>query len=122
MQLSVEHVGDVTVAKLCSESLTVTNVKSFRSEMEKFLGSGAKIVLDMSALHFIDSSGIGALLSCINKAKSINGSVRLCAVTLPVQNILELVRADRFVQVFDMLEDAVHSFGSKDGFAEAQSE
>ncbi len=117
MELSVEHVGDVTVAKLCVDSLTVTNAKLFRSDMENLLKSDVKIVLDMSRLSFIDSSGIGALLSCINKAQSMNASVRLSAVTRSVQNILELVRVDRFVQVFDMVDDAVHSFGGKEGVA-----
>jgi anti-sigma B factor antagonist len=117
MKLSVEHVGDVTVAKLCSEALTMTNVKSFRSEMEQILRFSPYIVLDMGALCFIDSSGIGALLSCINKARSVNGAVRLCAVTRPVQNILELVRADRFVQIFDVVDDAVRSFEGEEGVA-----
>jgi anti-sigma B factor antagonist len=110
MELSVEHVGDVTVAKLCVESLTANNAKDFGSAISNLLGSGAKIVLDMGSLEFIDSSGIGALMACIKKAKSLNGALRLCAVTRPVRNLLALVRVDRFVQVFQAIDDAVRSF------------
>lgn len=117
MELSVEHVGPVIVAKLCFESLTVNNAQDFRSEITNLLTPGARVVLDMSNLAFIDSSGIGALIGCISKARSLKGDVRISSVTRPVQNLLELVRADRFVQVFDLVDQAVSSFAGTEDVA-----
>lgn len=114
MELSVEHVGAVTIARLSFESLNVNNARDFRSAMENLLKQDSKIVLDMGALAFIDSSGIGALVACVKMARSLKGDVKLSTLTLPVQNLLALVRVNRFVQVFDVVDDAVRSFSCEE--------
>jgi anti-sigma B factor antagonist len=112
MYFELEQDGSVTVARICSESLSANNVKDFKSQISNILIPEARLILDMGNLKFIDSSGIGALVSCANKLNLMNGSLRLCNVTRQVRNLFELVRVDKFFQVFDTLDDAVRSFGS----------
>jgi anti-sigma B factor antagonist len=110
MEFKTEQIGDVTVAQVCEESLSAKNVKDFESLISDLLKPDAKIVLDMSSLKFVDSAGIGAILSCVkNKNLSKNG-LRLCSVTTQVRNLFELVRVHRLLQVFNTLDEAVRSF------------
>jgi anti-sigma B factor antagonist len=112
MELRIEQIGDVTVVQVCAESLSANNVKEFKSQIAELVKPYAKIVLDMSSLKFVDSSGIGALLSWMNNLRLSNGSLSLCNVTKSVRNLFELVRVHRFLQVFGNREEAVRSLGS----------
>lgn len=112
MEFRLEQDGEVTVAHVCSESLSANNVKDFKSKMSNLMIPDAQIVLDMGSLKFMDSSGIGTLVACANELNLLNGSLKLCNVTKQVRNLFELVRVGRFFEVFDNLEEAVSSFGS----------
>lgn len=112
MEFKLEQDGDVTVAYVCSESLSAHNVKDFKSKMSDLVRPDARIVLDMSLLKFMDSSGIGALIASVNDLNRLKGAVRLCNVTKQVRNLFDLVRAGRFFQVFASRDEAVSSFGS----------
>ena len=110
MELKLEQVGDVTVAQVCDETLSANNVQDFKSEMAKILKPGSKVVLDMGKVKFVDSSGIGGLLSCVNNLSSSDSQLKLSNVTIQVRNLFELVRVHRFLNVFNTSEEAVRFF------------
>jgi anti-sigma B factor antagonist len=109
MEFQLDQIGDVTVAQLCDEVLSANNVADFKSKMENICKPGSKIVLDMVNVKFVDSSGIGALLSCVNWGKTKNCNLRLCNLTRQVRNLFELVRAHRFLEIFNTREEAIRS-------------
>lgn len=110
MEFQLDQIGDVTVAQVCDESLQASNVQDFKSKLSDLLKPDAKIVLDMSSLKFVDSTGIGALLSYVKYTSLSKGGLRLCNVTTQVRNLFELVRVHRFLQISNTVEEAVHSF------------
>jgi len=112
MEFELEQDGGVTVAHVCSESLSANNVKDFKSKIANLLTPDARIVLDMGRLKFVDSSGIGALVACASSLNQLNGSLRLCNLTTQVRNLFELVQVNKLFQVFDTRDDAVRSFSS----------
>lgn len=111
IELVVERVGDVTVVQLSFESLNSGNVREFKSKIEGYLKPDTKMVLDMGKLRFVDSSGIGAILSCTKALAAVKGSLKLCSVTDPVQNLFQLIHMDRILEVYPAREEAIHSFG-----------
>jgi anti-sigma B factor antagonist len=110
MDFKLEQIGEVMVAQVCEDTLATNNVQDFKSMMSDLFKPDAKIVLDMSCLKFVDSAGIGALLSCVKNTSLSKGALRLCNVTTQVRNLFELVRVHRFLQVFNTLDEAVRSF------------
>ena len=109
MDVKIEHIGDITVVQVFDESLSANNVKDFKSKISLLVKPDAKVILDMSTLKFVDSSGIGALLSWMNNLNSANGSLSICNVTKPVRNLFELVRVHRFLQLYNDREEAIRS-------------
>jgi anti-sigma B factor antagonist len=97
MQTTVEQVGDVVVG-LPGGSLDAGN---------------AKVVFDMSQLQFVDSSGLGALLSCLRQLNAAGGGLTLCGIAKPVCSLFELVRMDRISEIFDTKTDAVGALQGK---------
>lgn len=73
-----------------------------------------KLILDLPAVDFIDSSGLGALVSALKHLKQLDrgGDIRLANVQPSVGAVLEIIRLNRVFSQFSSVEDAVHSFAA----------
>lgn len=80
---------------------------TFRKVMAKFVEEGPRnIILDLSAIDFVDSSGLGALVQLVKKAKGEGGTVQV--VTNPrVTQTVKLVRLEQFLSLQPTVEDAI---------------
>src|SRR3989442_12487633 len=72
MVLRVEKIGDVTVVALLGE-LDASNVPQFKRHIAPVLEASSKVVFDVGQLQFIDSSGLGAILSCLRQVNAAGG-------------------------------------------------
>jgi len=100
-----------SLVSFSNDSLDAGNVKSFRDEIAKVTESSSMILLDMSQLSFVDSSGLGALLSCLRAMNSKDGSLRLFGITKPVMALFELVRMHRLFSIYSSQDDALNDTG-----------
>jgi len=74
-----------------------------KSQLTEVLSSkGAKMVLNLSNIKFIDSTGIGTLISALKTARENNGIFQLCALQKEVMNLITLMKLDK---VFDIFPD-----------------
>ena len=110
MKLKIEKSGDVHVITIEDESLEAMNSQEFKEEMAKILPDCRKVVLDLEHTDFVDSSGCGALLSCLRQLNATGGDLKFCNVQRPVRTLFELVRMDRIVEIHETCEAAVESF------------
>jgi anti-sigma B factor antagonist len=108
--LSVEQRGDVAVVVLGVQELDAGNEAAFKRDIAPVLEANAKVVLDLNQLKFIDSSGMGAFLSCLRKVNAKGGDLKLCRMTNQVRTIIELVRKHRMLDIFRSPEEAVSAF------------
>jgi len=69
-------------------------------------------VLDMSGLSFVDSSGCGALLSCLRKVKTKAGDLKLCSVSSQIRDLFKVIRMDQIFDIFETREEAVKAFAA----------
>lgn len=82
------------------KELGAANANSFRDQVRAAMTEAQKIVeIDLSQTMFVDSCGLGALISLHKTACSRNGLVRLVNPTPPVQQILELTRMHRIFEI-----------------------
>ena len=75
MQMAFERVGDVAVAPVPVEELDASNAAEFKRDIAPLLEANAKLVLDLSRLRFVDSSGLGAFISCLRKLNAKGGDL-----------------------------------------------
>ena len=69
------------------------------------------LVVDMSGVEFVDSSGLGLLVSLYRKRKEVEADVALCAVSGPARSVLELTRIDRVFRIYDSDTAAIQASG-----------
>ena len=59
-----------------------------------------KVVFDLRELRFVDSSGLGAILSCLRQLNGKGGELKLCGMTKPVRALFELVRMHKIFDIY----------------------
>ncbi len=110
MEMSIEKIGDVTVVVLPGERLDASDAKEFKRDIAPVLEANSKVVFDMSQLRFVDSSGLGAILSCLRQLNAAGGDLKLCGLSKPIRALFELVRMHRVFNIFNTKEEAVGAF------------
>jgi anti-sigma B factor antagonist len=112
MELSVEVVGDVAVATLFVDELDASNTGEFKQQMASVLAEHQNLVIDLGRVRFIDSSGLGAMLSCLRQVSAKGGDLKLCEMSKPVRAAFELVRLHRVLDIYPSRAEAVRAFQS----------
>jgi len=105
--------AEVTVHVIAGDHLDAGNVRDFKLAVEPMLKPHAKLVFDLSGLKFVDSSGLGAILSCLRQLNSQGGDLKLCGVTRPVRTLFELVRMHKVFDICNSSEEAIRAYGLK---------
>jgi anti-sigma B factor antagonist len=110
MQLAVDKFGDVAVAAVPVDELDASNASEFKRDIAPLLEANAKLVLDLSRLRFVDSSGLGAFISCLRKLNAKGGDLKLYGMSKQVRAVFELVRMHRVFDIVGTREEAVQAF------------
>jgi anti-sigma B factor antagonist len=114
MNLSVSHpASKVALVSFQNDALDASNVKAFREAMTPVVLGHAFVLLDMSGLKFVDSSGLGALLSCLRNMNNKSGELRLFGLTASVMALFELVRMHRIFAIYNTREEALEGTAEK---------
>jgi anti-sigma B factor antagonist len=100
MELELRNEGKVLVAKILSKRLDAAAAPDLKTKIgERITGGEHKIVIDLGAVDFVDSTGLGAALSLLKRLPP-TGTLGLCGVRPPVKDLLRLTRLDRVFQVW----------------------
>jgi anti-sigma B factor antagonist len=81
-------------------------------EKIKNLSSGGvkRIVMDMADVTFINSTGLGSLISSLTTVRAAGGDLRLSSVNEKVHNLFVITKLATVFDIHDTLEQAVSSF------------
>jgi len=81
--------------------LDASTVAKFRQEVESLLGSQtALLLIDLKEVPFVDSSGLGALVSVSKMMRSRNGDVALCSLSDGVRLLFKLTRMEKVFEIY----------------------
>ncbi len=107
---AIRQTSGILLIRLDEAHLDAGNVKAFKEAISPLLEDSPRVVFDMSALRFVDSSGLGALIACLRRVNKIQGDFKLCGMLRPVQALFELMRMHRVFNIHDTAEDAIRAF------------
>ena len=111
MEAVIDKCGDVSILEIPYEKIDASCKREFKSDVAPLLSEPkAKVVLDMRHVQFVDSSGIGVIISCLKQLSAEGGDLKLCGVAKPVRGLFELVRLHRLLDIFNTREEAVRAF------------
>jgi len=110
MSLQVIKQGDVVVIEVVGQ-LIVGNRQELKQKVLDEAEAGArKILVDFAKAGYIDSSGLGVLVSLAKRMRELGGDLRLANLNDDLQTLFELTKLDSLFQIADTRERALESF------------
>ncbi len=110
MQIFEQRIDGVLALRLKGR-LDASTSQDLKAKVTDLVRSGSvNLVMDMSGVDFIDSSGIGALVASLHSTTALGGTIKIAALQGPVRSILELTRLHRIFELFGDNAAAAASF------------
>jgi len=111
MQIETRAVGDVQILD-CSGQITLgEGTRTVRDAVVKILEKGSKnIILNLAGVNYIDSAGVGELVSTFASVSNRGGALKLLHLTKRIREVLTLTKLLTVFQVFEDEPDAIASF------------
>jgi anti-sigma B factor antagonist len=107
MSFSLSRTGD-TVVVTVNGQLVVTNRQEFKQAILDAAEQGARlVVVDFSQAGYIDSSGLGALVSLSRRLREAGGDLRLVGLNDDLRTLFELTRLDALFPLYTTQAEAV---------------
>lgn len=92
--------------------LNAANVDDFRDPCNSWLSEHeglSLVVLDLGAVDFIDSAGLGVLIALLKRVSERGGDVRLARLQKQARIVFEITRAHTIFDIFDSVETALQA-------------
>lgn len=106
MEMETRVEGEAAVVS-CTGRLNMVAAPRLKSQVDEAIAGGTtKIVVDLSGTSFIDSSGLGALVSGLKAARQAGGDLRLAGAGEQVRTVLSLTNLDRVLRSHATVGDA----------------
>ena len=111
LNISERQAGDVTVLDLSGKITIGEGSVSLRSAIKRLIEEGKKkILLNLAQVGYVDSSGIGELVSSYTTIGRENGQLKIVNLTQKIQDLLAITKLLTVFDVYDDEPTALNSF------------
>jgi anti-anti-sigma factor len=108
--ISTEKRDKIDIVTFNVDRINALITDEIREEINKLFGSGvSRIILDLSGVKYIDSSGFGCLLSVMKSARNTYGLLKLANPEPAVMQVLQTLHLHTVFEIYDDLEACVRS-------------
>jgi len=114
LALESRDVGQVTILDMRGRITLGDEIEDLRSAVRNLVAKGRKkIILNLAAVDYIDSSGVGELVGCFTTVRNAGGELKLLNLSKKVHDVLHVTK---LYTVFDIREDEFNAVKSFDYF------
>jgi anti-sigma B factor antagonist len=107
LRTEVSEVEGWTVVAVHGE-IDVATSPTLRERLIDLVSNGAtRMVLDLEAVDFVDSTGLGTIVSVLKRARTHGGDLRLVCTEARIRRLFEITGLDKAVPLHASLEDAL---------------
>jgi anti-sigma B factor antagonist len=104
--IDVTYTPDLCIARLTLVRIDAASAPELRVALVPLAQQKSRMLLDISAVDFIDSTGLGALISVL-KALGNDGEMAIAGARPAVRRLLELTRLDQVMRLYPTVANAV---------------
>jgi anti-sigma B factor antagonist len=110
MKIIERRINDITILDL-DGNLALEANPEFRKQVNAVIDAGArKLIVNFAAARYMDSSGLGELISCYLTLQRMNGQIKLIHLSDRLQTLLAITKLTAIFESFDSETAAVSSF------------
>jgi anti-anti-sigma factor len=111
MNLQIESHDDIKIIRIREERLVYSMLSSFFAEVSKEIEGGArKVLIDMSAVNYIDSASVGCLMDIYRTLAEKSGTIRLLGLQERVETMVSMTGLHNFMEIYRDEAAALESF------------
>ncbi len=111
MQMEERQVGSVTILDLSGRMTIDHGVELLKDKFDSLIVEGrTRVVLNLALLSYMDSSGLGQLVSCHNSLSRTSGGLMLLHLTKRNTDLLAITRLATVFRMTDSEDDALRGF------------
>ncbi|MGA2268724.1 MAG: STAS domain-containing protein [Bryobacteraceae bacterium] len=111
VKLNIRQIGDVSVVDVAGRITLGEGSSALRDSLREMVGKGQKkILLNLGEVSYIDSSGIGELVSGFTSVTNGGGQLKLLNLTKRVKDLLQITKLYTVFDVHDSEVTAIRSF------------
>ena len=113
MKIQQTPEGEVMILNLSGKIMGGPDYEKFHSEIKTLIKEGyVDILLNMSKVSWINSTGLGILVSAFHTLKKNDGVMKICDVSARIDNILNVTQLKLVFDTFESQADALASFAA----------
>ena len=113
MNLTTDHSQGVAIVRVNEARLMYPLLSEFAATITSLLGSGdRRVLLDLSAVTYVDSATIGCLMDLYHQAAAAGGALKLTGVQKQVETMLTMTGAEDRLEIHADAPSALRSFGA----------
>ncbi len=109
MDERVESIGDVVKVSVIGH-LVAAYSEEFRTRMFQQLNEAKRVLLDLTEMTHIDSSGLGALVALQQWLNNRGGTLKMACLQARPKVVFDITRVDRIFAIYDTVEAALAAF------------
>ncbi len=111
MKIKQKTDGDITVVELSGKVMGGPDHDKFKSAVTEMLEAGSrKFILNLEGVPWVNSTGLGILISGFTSIKNAGGVMKVCSVNERVLSIFYISQLENVFEVFQTCEEARNSF------------
>ena len=111
MQIAERQSGSVTVLDLSGKITLGDDGTLLKDKLHSLLHQGKKdLLLNLGEVQYVDSAGLGALVSAYTTVTREGGSLKLANVTKKLQDLLSITKLLTVFETYDSEDEAVRSY------------
>ena len=111
LTIDVEREGAATVLVLRGD-LDLSTAGQLRDALVEVIDDGARTVIDLEAVDFLDSAGLGILVGGLKRARTHGGELELVCSSHGVLKPIEITGLDRVFTIYSSREEALAKIGA----------
>ena len=104
--------GEVKVFHLGGKIMGGPETQEIRDRLKDLIDTGTQyLVMDFQDVQWINSTGVGVIISCLVTVRSRDGDVRFANLHDATEHYFQVMKLDQIVKHFESIDEAVASFG-----------
>jgi anti-sigma B factor antagonist len=111
MRFTTEEENGVLIVIPPKMDLDASNAEEFKRDITPTVAGRKSVIMDLSEVGFMDSAGLGAMLSAFKKVRAEGGLFKIFGPNKDIKALFELVRMHRLFEILGDKESAISSFG-----------
>jgi anti-sigma B factor antagonist len=111
LQIAESRHGDIVVVTLSGQITLDDGDLAFGRHIDQLVAAGGRqVIVDLSAVSYIDSAGVGMLVAKSQRLAAQGGSMRLAHLTARSHHLLAMLKLKLMFEIYDDVDAAVRSF------------